>query len=330
MGIRGLTDRKDHRLPVIGTLRKGGPKEVKRRKDGTEYTVFGKDLDHYRLVSDDPVLQRRFKEFYTETPREIYVQLPFRTTDQNFSCWKEQWKAGGLVHRCDGETCSIWLTDEGRYSDEPKPCPGGCKEIGRLNVFIREFARIACVTVLTSSKHDILNITGMLRTIESARGDLVGVPFVLTRKLVSVSSNEDGKRVTRNKWLIHIEPETTWAERLIQAQAAASLPELERLALPAPTDAQIIEEEDDTIIGEIVGEYPGWDNESEPEPEPAIQMATQSQIDEVKLQLRQLNVKTLAQAKEQIGRILGISDKAPEDLTSIQAQELLRRLSKAA
>lgn len=242
MPILGLTDRDEGRLPFIGVIRKGGPMQ-ERQKEGRAYKVMGKDLEHFRFTSDDSAVAQRFAALFGEQPAEITVQLPFASTDENFDAWKEKWVAGGLQHRCDGVTMVRWQDKDGSYNDAPKPCDGGCKEVGRLKVFIPELGRMALVTVLTSSKHDIVNIHGALLTLEKQRGNLTGIPFLLRRKEVGISANENGKRVTRKKHLIHIEPSPAWAERLLAAQAVAALPSAQPLQLaPASEPEPEVEE----------------------------------------------------------------------------------------
>lgn len=150
----------------------------------------------------------------------------------------EEWVGGGMLHRCDGVTCTIWRGTDGKYHNEERACPGGCKQVGRLKIILPELHRLAYVTVLTTSKHDILNLSAQLQAYEQMRGDLRGVPFVLCRrkKLISTPGN-DGKRVRREKWLLSIEPSRDWVTLQLEATRQAALPQparAEPLALPAP------------------------------------------------------------------------------------------------
>lgn len=234
MAIIGLTDR-PAAPPQLGTLRKGAPKPQNGNKPGA-------DLKHFRFDSDDAEAVKLFKEIYGDEPRAIRVFVPFATTDQNFDAWREEWTASSLKHRCDGETMVRWLTPRGTYSDEPKPCPyldqegkdKGCKQTGRLYVIIPELKRFALVTVLTTSIHDILQIHANLAALESARGDLRGIPLILKRSPREISTpGDNGKRARREKWLITIEAAPSWVELQLTAQERAALPSVEPLALPA-------------------------------------------------------------------------------------------------
>lgn len=318
MPIQGLTTNNEGKLPYIGVLRKGGEKQTKI-KDGREYTVFGKDLNYYRFTSDDPTVTARFNAIFGETPGEITVQLPFQTTEENFDAWKEAWAAGGLVHRCDGVTMVRWQEKDGTFSDEPKPCDSHtkperdrCKEVGRLKVYIRELGRMALVTVLTHSKHDIVNIHGALKVLEKQCGSLTGIPFVLKRKEVAISALEKGKRVTRKKWLIHIEPSPAWAERLIEAQAMAALPSVERLQLnAAPEDSVIDDEWDDDE----------WIEDVQPDPPASIAPACDTELAAIRAIGAEVGAdwgKTFAYFKV----------KSLEELTVEQARDLLAQLTK--
>ena len=192
-------------FPNIGKLRKGGERPATGKAPG-------KDLEYFRFTSDDERALTMFEAAYGKEPQAINVYLPMPTTDENFSSWQEAWVAGGLQHRCDGETCTIWLKPDGTYSQEPKPCPGGCKEVGRLMVIIPELQRMAYVTAETHSINDIITITDNLSAIESIAGTLTGIPFVLKRVAREISTpGQDGKRARRTKWMLSIEVDPVWA-----------------------------------------------------------------------------------------------------------------------
>lgn len=256
MPIVGLTDR-NAGFPQIGVLRKGAPKAERGP---------GRDLEHFRFDADDEDASMAFKAIYGDEPRAVRVYVPYATTDENFEAWREDWVASSLRHRCDGQTCVRWLTGNGSYSTEPMPCPGGCKQVGRLKVIIPELRRMAFVTVLTTSIHDIMEIHANLAALESARGDLRGIPLILRRVPREISTpNGDGKRVRRQKWLINIEAQPDWVELQLAAAAEAARP---ILAAASPALA-----------------LPAWDEEDEaesvlieaPAPLPALPAAPASQ-----------------------------------------------------
>lgn len=260
MPIKGLTNEKAE-FPEIGQLRKGAEKPA---------NGIGKDLTYFRFTSEIPDVAAAFTSAYNGEPRLINVFLPFQTADENWEAWQEEYKAGGLVHRCDGETCTIWLKEDGSYSRDPKPCPGGCKPVGRLKVIIPELRRLAYVTVLTSSIHDIRNLDAQLRALYSLRQDLRGIPLQLRRrpKKISTPSGKGGQRARREKWLLSIEAAPSWVELQLAAQEAAAIPQL-----PTGTvihDAPVV----DAATGEILEDDLDWDetlfeeNEDESEPEP--------------------------------------------------------------
>ena len=205
-------------FPCIGKLRKGGERPSSGKAPG-------KDLDHFRFTSDDERAMEMFEHAYGKEPQAINVYLPMPTTDENFTSWQEAWAAGGLHHRCDGETCVIWFDPQaGKYSQEPKPCPGGCKEVGRLMVIIPELQRMAYVTAETHGIWDIITIDERLRAVESVAGTLTGIPFILKRVKKSVSTpGQDGKRVRRDKWMIDIEVDPVWAAIRLDAMHRQAL-----------------------------------------------------------------------------------------------------------
>lgn len=243
MPIKGLTDNVVPRFPRLGKLRKGGEKNAKGQ--------YGPDLDYFRFTSDNPVIVDAFHEAYGEKPVALHVYLPYPQVEMNFSTWKEQWAAGGLVHRCDGETCQIWRTPQGTYSQQPKPCPGGCDEVGRLTVILPELIRagfVGYVTLETHSLHDLMNMTATLLVVAQDRVNnprgLQGIEFVLRRKKERISTPDGkGNRVSRDKWLVSLEPVASWAQTALTLSAGAAL------AIEAPKNV-------DPATGEVLNSEP--------------------------------------------------------------------------
>jgi hypothetical protein len=255
MPIIGLTDQAA-RFPQIGQIRKGAPKPEKGNRPGA-------DLKYFRFESNDESVSRAFAAAYGDEPAAINVFLPFPTPEQNFTAWQEEYVASGLVHRCDGETMTQWLTPQNTYSFEPKPCPyhtgekkrtssqPGCKPTGRLMVIIPELERLAYVMVGTTSIHDIMELTSNLNAAYAFRGDLTGIPFVLRRmpRMISTPSGSNGGKARREKWLLFLEPAPQWVSLQIEAMRYKALPGTHKpnLALPQPERITV-----DSITGEIL------------------------------------------------------------------------------
>jgi hypothetical protein len=279
MAINGLTD-KDAAFPSLGVLRKGEKK--------TDENKPGKDLTYFRFVSEDDLANQIFFSAYPseDTMRNINVYLPYKTTQENMidGTWIEKWIAGGLVYRSDGEKIVLWRTPKGGFSTEQKPDPkpevledgkraDGSLQVGRLTVIIPELGRLMTVTVLTTSKWDIINLTRQLRSYEALEGDLRGIPFVLRRKLETISTPmKGGKRARRQKWLLSIET----LPRYTMPKIAA----MERAALPASVDSEIIDSNDYTVHelplnavapfeDEVLEPVPTQEAPKAPTPEPA-------------------------------------------------------------
>jgi len=262
MPIKGMTDQVRAQFPRIGTLRKGAPKP----KDGNKP---GQDLKWFRFVTDDAEAEAAFHAAFGDNPARINVMLPFGTTDENFDAWMEEWGAGSLKHRCDGETCIVWQED-GVYHEpgrcktcgevhETRPCPGGCKPTGRLMVIVPDLARLAYVQVLTTSKHDILELTANLRAAEDTARmmgrDLRGIPFILTRVPREISTPRgNGNRVRVEKWLLHIEPAPSWVALQIEAAQRMALPMLDAPAHELPEPNGDDDEEAEQLVIEVTAE----------------------------------------------------------------------------
>ena len=225
MAIKRLRDDARTGFPCIGKLRKGDEKKDEKRP--------GQDLDYFRFTSDDPEVVRLVTEEYGEQPQEIDLFIPHAKIDDAFSSWQEDWKAGGLVHRCDGETCVLWLKPDGKYSREPKECPGGCKEVGRLSMVLPCLYRagyVGYVTFETHSINDILGIYGSLKATVEAKGreDLLGIGFTLKRVERAISTpGPNGKRVRRDKWMVDLEPAQDWVLAQLEVAKQNAMPQIQ-------------------------------------------------------------------------------------------------------
>lgn len=221
--IHGLTDR-NAAFPEIGQIRKGAPK--------TDPKKPGPDLDYFRFVAPDPSLQATFAEAFGDKPQEIRFISTFGTTAEMFEAWREEYAASSLKHRCDGRETVRLLTANG-YTDKPHPCPGGCKQTGRLKIVVPSLKRLGFVTVHTTSIWDILTIYQNLTALEMLRGSLRGIPMVLRRVKRAISTpNGNGQRARREKWLLTIEAAPDWV--------ALELDSIQRQALPSTSEPLLL------------------------------------------------------------------------------------------
>jgi hypothetical protein len=83
------------------------------------------------------------------------------------------------------------------------------------------------MVVMTTSVHDIINISNQLEGIASMNGGrLAGIPLVLRRrpKKISTPSGEAGKRARREKWLVSIEADPEWVKAKLVKMYHDALP----------------------------------------------------------------------------------------------------------
>lgn len=276
MAIIGLTDR-GASWPRIGILRKGA-----KKPDGNRP---GADLKtHFRFETDDKAAEAAFLAAYGSEPNGIKIAFQFPTTAQNFETWQEHHSAGALKHRCDGQTAILWLGDDGQYHHDPIPCPSIdlkranpqidkkhlCRPVGKLKVIIRELDRMAYVLVPTTSINDILELQGNLEAAEAMRGDLRGIPFILSRRPRQVSTpGTNGQRRRMEKWLLSLEPSPEWVKLQLAAEQRRALPPVvEQLQLSAPGASYV-----DQDTGEIFSA-----DEDEPEESLIEQFAAEAYI----------------------------------------------------
>jgi hypothetical protein len=263
MPIKGLSDR-GLAFPELGQIRKGSPKQ-KIVKDGREIEIQGKDLEYFRVDFDERETEAIaiFKKVYGDKPTDINIVLPFNSLDQIWEAWLEAYTAGRLVARADGEKF-IYLVDtktgevvvkngidlqtgiarpytEGMtvgydYRNQPVKC----KATGRLKVVIPELQRLAFLTVLTTSIHDIANLSAQLLAIQtfctSMDKGVGGTPLILRRRPHEVSrpdSKDKTKRVRGTKWLLSVEADPEFVKRALTEMKRISLPG-NGLEMPAP------------------------------------------------------------------------------------------------
>lgn len=216
MPIVGMTTQAPQ-FPVMGKLRKGGAKSPNRP---------GKDLDYFRYTSEThPESVSAFNHVFSK-PQAITVMLPYSTVDENFDAWMEAWQKTRLLHRCDGEYVSMIYDAQRKTYVRPKntACPGGCKQVGRLNVIVPDLLKaghVGTVTLETHSKWDIIGIHESLSAYYSMRGNLQGIEFTLYRYQKEISTPEHGRQM---KWLVGIKPNHEWIVAQLGVQAQAALP----------------------------------------------------------------------------------------------------------
>lgn len=270
MPIKGLTDR-GLALPEIGQIRKGAKKDPNANRPGADLTYF-----RIEFAEGEEKAAALFTQVYGQKPNAIRVILPFNEIERMWDAWKEAYTAGRMVARSDGEYISYqldekgevivhnWMDKNGNKVAHPrddiagrdyKGNPVKFKNTGRLKVIVPELSRAAYLTVMTTSTHDIGNISDQLGAFkELNHGQLAGIPFILRRRAKLVSMPKpDGTRVRVKKFLISIEVDPEWAKAKFGELNAMALPDFEAKQLQSGEDIQDAEveyDEDDEIISD--------------------------------------------------------------------------------
>jgi len=208
-------------LPRLGRIAKGA-------KDDRDRPV---DLDHFRFVPDvqgdeaEEVLET-LRRVYGDRPTVIRAILPHVDPDVVFEAWCEEWGAGGLKHRCDGDNVVLYYDAKAQVYVQPAspmPCPGGCRPVGRLHLIIPELNRLATWTLTTSSVNDIIHISRTLRHAAQALEGIGGLPRVVfqVRRVPRpvYYTNKRGQRVRRMSHLVQVEIDPVSVARAMTALA---------------------------------------------------------------------------------------------------------------
>lgn len=328
MAIKGLTDTASvaPRWSRLGKLRKGAPKPEKGP---------GRELPYWRFTAEGrnaAAIEQAFAAKFGKEPTAVEVFLMAATPDEAFPSWMEYWKQSSLERRCDGETCHLRRVGA-QMVRQPVPCicaqelakapnsKPNCVKVGRLAVVIPALIKagfIGEVVVETHSSDDLRTLAARLSVVYQTAlqygGDLRGVPFILSREPVSMSTPRDnGERVKATKYQVRLEPAQAWTSRALEQTRSASLALAsgERGALSAPAAAAALPAPRtiDLATGEIDG--PTWaDVESSGDPVnyPAVDEATPDQVARAveRVEARKVEAKpvapklTLGQAYDQL------------------------------
>lgn len=243
--IKGITGEMRAGLTRIGKLRKGAPRPASGR-------MPGKDLPTFRFTSERADVQATWDEAFPKPPSELTIYFASPRIEDCWEAWQEEYGGGGLIHRCDGETMVLWLGDDGKYHEDPKPCPyhsgektrqrdsDGCQPKGRLRFLVWELARrghVGEVWLETGSFRDIQNIEMALNGLwQTPRTEgLMGIPFILRRVEGQTSyTTPEGKRARVSKFFVELEPAAEYMRMRLTQMRNRVLEGGAALAIEAP------------------------------------------------------------------------------------------------
>lgn len=277
MPIVGLTDQPP-KFTEIGRLRKG-EKKTQEDRPGRDLTYFRPDFNEREEKA-----AAMFHEAYGDEPREVNILLPFDDVDKNLYAWRTAYRKGGLLHKCDGvhvnyavdpESGEVLVQDGKDADGNPVKCDGQpithwtdkkgkqhpvyCEPSGLLFVIIPELRRLACMTVVTTSTWDVLNLSSQLEAIKAMnRGKLCGIPLVLKRRPYMKSTpGPNGKRMRRKIWLLSIEADPDWVDAQLTALKMATLPNGDAILKLPPGVPDTNNGNGDGVEGEVSYEIEG-------------------------------------------------------------------------
>lgn len=289
MPIKGLTDR-GQAFPEIGQIRKGAKKDPNKNQPGA-------DLPYFRIefAEGEQKAEADFRKVYGDKPTKINIILPFNEVERMWDAWLEAYTAGRMVARSDGEFITYQLDDKsdvivqngtdksGQPVKHPKDNIAGhdqkgnpvkFKHTGRLKVIIPELARAAYITIMTTSIHDIGNISDQIAGFkELNNGQLAGIPFVLRRRAKMISTpNADGTRARRKKSLISIEADEAWVRAKFGQIQNLALPDFHGALLPGSNEIEDEVVETDFDEDEIIDEAGAEVSDSESAELPSVEL----------------------------------------------------------
>lgn len=252
-----------------------GKSNFPKRKVGNDFVeiTYPSPADHF-VLTDAPGVTEAIGN---PKPKELRIYFPFDEIDYNFPSFHQYWVASALVCRGDGENIvygidpqkgDVIVRDgvalrefESSTSDggikfkagSQIACPGikhdlykkceHCKPNAMLIVLLRDVPRLAYYQIATTSIHNIVNLTEQMAYIKHNIGKLQGVPFILKLepRMISVPKNGGG-RMRTEKYLLSLEVDPEWMQRLQMAQSQLADP-MRRVQIEAsiPDDEDIID-----------------------------------------------------------------------------------------
>lgn len=262
------------RMPEAGRIRIGvkGAKGQPTAIDRMRFTSPHEDLIRQLAAIyggnpkpwNDPMASTQNQWEVITTAKRVRVVL---ASDDCYSQDYEAWSKGGLLRRCDGETCQT--TQDGPNGKEPVEVPCLCAQQGvllcklktRLSVILPDVTFRGTWRLETSSTYAAVEIPGMVAVQRQIRraGFTVAELGLEQRKIVR--NGETKKFVVPTLTLMNTPEEIAAGSAALQGipAASSSLP-----ALPAASSspAPSVGEDDDGILdAEIVDDRPLSDEE---------------------------------------------------------------------
>lgn len=247
----------------IGKLRKGGEKRGGQ---------WGEDLPYFRFTSQREAVKDAFYKVYGPKPEAVEIMLVSNDPNMAFETWRESWSASIMDHRCDGKTTNMRY-DKARktYTRDPIPCPGGCKEVGRLSFILPRLVMQGfpgLVVMETHSDYDIRNIWNVLTYYTKKGTEISQIFWNLYRNPTTVSVPMGEKRVNQVKHLVYLEPLRAYVMHQMQGAVIESGIVIDGFALESgQTDLP-------TLPSGIVPDEPDDFEEDAPATQPVISIPT--------------------------------------------------------
>lgn len=232
MPIKGLLESKG-RLPRLGVIRLG----IKEHKNGKEYP---REVDYF-------VVPTNLKPLLGEQPKKISVLFPSDDPQRVLVADYIRYSGKLLTLKCDGERFTEIPKQGGEIvgackKESGKPCSCGAKAVARLNVIVLD-ASLGVWQIVIGGEGRIADLLTELEIYRRALGRLTDIVFTVERIPAEIQvRKEDGSRLPKTGWPVHIRCEFTAAQAA--ALRGVAIPGLiPALASPPP----IVEAPDEAV-----------------------------------------------------------------------------------
>lgn len=231
MPIKGLLESKG-RLPRLGVIRLG----IKEYKNGKEYP---REVDYF-------VVPTNLKLLLGNQPKKISVLFPSDDPQRVLGADYIRYSGKLLTLKCDGERFTEIPKQGGELvgackKESGKPCPCGAKAVARLNLIILD-APLGVWQVVVGGEGRIADLLTELEVYRRALGRLTDIVFTVERIPAEIQiRKEDGSRLPKTGWPVHIRCEFTAAQAA--ALRGVAIPGL----VPALAAPGIVEGPDEAV-----------------------------------------------------------------------------------
>lgn len=254
MPIKNLLEARG-RLPRLGVIRLGIKEVETHRVCGGKgcgkcdrgQVSYPKEVPYFVLPDSLEGLRKKVGD----RPTSLSIMFPSDDPGRVLTSWYERYQGKLLTLRCDGERF-LEIPKQGpersgacQKPGPREPCSCRAEAMGRLNVILLD-GPLGVWQIPIGGESRIADLMVELEVFRRALGRLTDIVFELVRVPTEVQiRTEDGSRMSRTGWPVHVRCAFTAAQAL--KASGRALP----MALPEGEPGQVVEREGEAVGHEV-------------------------------------------------------------------------------